>query len=429
MRVLVALVFLLGLSAAQRTLILVENYGIKESHSIFFGYLSAAGHDLTYKMADDSTLAVFQFGDLLYDNVVIVAPSTQDFGGELNAANLAQYVDAGGNVFVVGDSTIGDAIRDFGYECGIEFEEAGTSVIDHLNYDVSDNGLHSKLFLDSKQVLANNLITGSNKNPILYEGIGMIVDNENELLMTVLSANPTAYSFFPTEKITEHPDAVGKSTALIVALQARNNARVVFLGSLSMLSDKTILSSAQKIGTDKVFPANGNGDLVQSLLKWTFKEIGVLRITSVKHHLEKQKEAPPFYTIMENVVFSVNIQENVDGSWVEFKNKDVQMEFVRIDPFVRLNMKKERGNYVAKFKLPDVYGVFQFKVNYRRQGYTFLSSATQVPVRPLKHNQYERFIPVAYPYYASAFSMMIGVLLFSFIFLHYKEPSTKQKVN
>ena len=36
------------------------------------------------------------------------------------------------------------------------------------------------------------------------------------------------------------------------------------------------------------------------------------------------------------------------------------------------------GKFVTQFKLPDVYGVFQFKVEYNRVGYTYLSSKTQV---------------------------------------------------
>lgn len=42
-------------------------------------------------------------------------------------------------------------------------------------------------------------------------------------------------------------------------------------------------------------------------------------------------------------------------------------------------------------------------------------------VRPLQHTQYERFIPSAYPYYAGAFSMMVGLFMFSIVFLHMKE--------
>jgi oligosaccharyltransferase complex subunit beta len=45
------------------------------------------------------------------------------------------------------------------------------------------------------------------------------------------------------------------------------------------------------------------------------------------------------------------------------------------------------------------------------------------------HTQYERFIPNAYPYYASAFSMMFGVFVFSFVFLYYKDKPEKVEVD
>jgi len=107
---------------------------------------------------------------------------------------------------------------------------------------------------------------------------------------------------------------------------------------------------------------------------------------------------------------------------VPFDGKDIQLEFVRIDPFVRTVLQRgSDGLFRAEFKIPDVYGVYQLKVDYTRIGYTFLHSATQVSVRPLEHTQYERFIVSAYPYYASAFSMIGGVFLFSIIFLHFRE--------
>ena len=101
--------------------------------------------------------------------------------------------------------------------------------------------------------------------------------------------------------------------------------------------------------------------------------------------------------------------------------------YFRIDPFVRMTLEDENGHFVGKFKVPDVYGVFQFKVDYVRKGLTRLYSATQFSVRPLRHDQYERFIESAYPYYVSSFSMMFGVFLFSIVFLHFKEE-TKSKV-
>lgn len=34
----------------------------------------------------------------------------------------------------------GEPLRELGSNCGLEFDEEGTSVIDHLNYDVKDEG-------------------------------------------------------------------------------------------------------------------------------------------------------------------------------------------------------------------------------------------------------------------------------------------------
>jgi oligosaccharyltransferase complex subunit beta len=41
-------------------------------------------------------------------------------------------------------------------------------------------------------------------------------------------------------------------------------------------------------------------------------------------------------------------------------------------------------------------------------------------VRPFKHDEYERFIVQAYPYYASVASMMAGFLALGALFLYTK---------
>jgi hypothetical protein len=44
----------------------------------------------------------------------------------------------------------------------------------------------------------------------------------------------------------------------------------------------------------------------------------------------------------------------------------------------------------------------------------------QIPVRPYRHNEYERFIPAAYPYYGAAFSMVRDSLPLSLVNLVYQ---------
>ena len=76
--------------------------------------------------------------------------------------------------------------------------------------------------------------------------------------------------------------------------------------------------------------------------------------------------------------YSIEIEEFKDGKWQGFKGTDVQLEFVRIDPFVRTTLGNKNGKLQTTFKLPDVYGVYQFRVDYNRMGYTHLFSTTQV---------------------------------------------------
>jgi len=73
----------------------------------------------------------------------------------------------------------------------------------------------------------------------------MTADVDNPLVLDILHASWTAYSFNPDEKITEFPHAVGTSTLLVAGLQARNNARVLFFGSLDFFSDEFFTASVQ----------------------------------------------------------------------------------------------------------------------------------------------------------------------------------------
>uniref|UniRef100_A0A0A9ZDN9 Dolichyl-diphosphooligosaccharide--protein glycosyltransferase 48 kDa subunit n=1 Tax=Lygus hesperus TaxID=30085 RepID=A0A0A9ZDN9_LYGHE len=411
------------------TLVLLDNLAIKETHSMFFKSLKERGYSLTFKLADDAGLVLSKYGEFIYNHLIIFSPSVQEFGGTLSVDTITEFIDGGGNVLIAGSSLSGDALRELASECGFEIDEEGAAVIDHLNYDVSDGGSHTLVVADAANLIDAPVIVG-NKDipPLLYQGTGLIADAENPLVLKVLTASSTAYSHVPDQGIKDFPHAVGKKTLLIAALQARNNARVVFSGSLYFFSDEAFTSPVQKQSGGKKYPVSGNQQVAVALSKWVLKENGVLRVNSVAHHLVGATSPPPSYTIMDEVVYTLGLERKTPTGWVPHDVDDLQMEFVRIDPFVRTTMsRKSPGSYLSIFTIPDVYGVYQFKVDYKRIGYTNIYSSTQVSVRPLEHTQYERFIASAYPYYASAFSMMLGVFLFSFVFLHYKEDQPKSK--
>lgn len=45
-----------------------------------------------------------------------------------------------GNVLIAGSVNSGDVLREITAECGFEVDEEGAAVIDHLNYDINDQG-------------------------------------------------------------------------------------------------------------------------------------------------------------------------------------------------------------------------------------------------------------------------------------------------
>ncbi|XP_028394038.1 dolichyl-diphosphooligosaccharide--protein glycosyltransferase 48 kDa subunit-like [Dendronephthya gigantea] len=415
--------------SAGKILVLVDNINTQDTHSIFLNSLKDKGFEVKIKLADDAALSLSRYGEFLYDHLLLLSPSVEEFGGSVSVSAITEFIDAGRNVLVVGSSDIGDPIRELAGECGVEFDEEKTAVIDHISYDVSDEGEHTKILSAPSNLLKSPLIVGqAPAEPLLFKGVGMTVDPDNPLLLEVLTASSSSYSYHIDIPISEYPHAVGKSTLLITAMQARNNARVVFAGSLDFFSDEYFQSSVQFAVTGGArFSKSGNQQVATSLANWVFKESGVLRVGEVKHHLAGETSPPAAYTIGDVVVYTIEIEERVNGKWIPFKGDDVQMEFVRIDPFVRTKLKRKDNKFHLQFKLPDVYGVFTFKVDYERVGYSFLHSHRQVSVRPLQHTQYERFIFSAYPYYTSAFSMMAGLFFFSFVFLYHRnESKTKE---
>lgn len=315
--------------------------------------------------------------------------------------------------------------------------------MDHVNPIADGSDIYNAVIaatdlVDSARVVGAATLA-SNK-PVAFSGIGMTLEPTNVLGFHALVAPATAYSANPvkeiTAKVVESDLLFGNEIGLVTAVQARNNARLVFAGSLELFSDKYV--------TDEAF---ANEAFVDAVSKWAFQESGVLRATNVQHrradgsHPDKmlkdsQRADQPLtlypdaeiardslvYRIKDNLTYSFDLHELKDGAWVPYAASDVQLEFVMLDPHVRKTMAHDgQGHFSVTFEAPDAYGIFLFRVMYRRLGLSTVHESTQVSLRPFKHDEYERFIPAAYPYYVSAFSMMAGVFVFSVFFLFYQE--------
>jgi oligosaccharyltransferase complex subunit beta len=88
------------------------------------------------------------------------------------------------------------------------------------------------------------------------------------------------------------------------------------------------------------------------------------------------------------------------------------MELRMLDPYVRKTLTNTgNGTFTAQIKVPDVYGVFKFQMDYKRPGLSWVKRETVVPIRPFRHDEYARFLSQAFPYYASVLSMSLGFLV------------------
>lgn len=405
-----------------RTLVLVDTFEVRYTHSQFLGNLQERGYQLTFALVDDSELTLSDHGDYLFDNIIILAPGVQEFGGAVTSSSFIDFIDHGGNLLVATDSTIGDPIRDIANECGVDFDEEGTYVIDHVNFDSSDySGDHTLIVSD--QIVDAPVITGKVKGNVLFRGVGALIDSENPLLVSVLKGKSTSYSYSPEKPISKTlPHVVGQETSLITAFQARNNARVVLSGSAEFFSNQFFDQQVQVQGQTSQ-SKSANRQLAEEISKWAFKERGVLRASQPVHHLVGESQTQDSYRIKDQITYSVSIEEFTQGKWSPLEADDVQLEFVMLDPYVRQNLvrKDSSSTYTTTFTAPDVYGVFTFKLDYRRQGYTWLTLRDVIPVKPFRHNEYERFIVAAYPYYTSALSSLVGLFIFSFLFLWHRD--------
>ena len=98
-----------------------------------------------------------------------------------------------------------------------------------------------------------------------------------------------------------------------------------------------------------------------------------------------------------------------------------------LNPWVRTRFKSlGNGTFRAEVKIPDQIGIYKFVLAHYRAGISPIAFQHVVPVRPFLHNEYDRFLLQAVPYYTSAFSMIVGVLLLGFVFLNFTEDNTEQ---
>lgn len=93
-------------------------------------------------------------------------------------------------------------------------------------------------------------------------------------------------------------------------------------------------------------------------------------------------------------------------------------------PLTPLEVKQNSTVFGTTFTIPDVYGVFTFRVNYKRPFLTNIDEKHTVTVRHYAHDEYPRSwtISGAWPWIAGLWSVIGGFVMFVGVWLYCETP-------
>jgi oligosaccharyltransferase complex subunit beta len=401
------------------------------------------------------------------------APSSPPPAPQLS--DLARLVEQGrGNVLMAVAPESPEPLRALALDLGVELDERGARVFDHFaRPDGGADGAWGEGEGDGggegPAVLARADGAGAaaaaffgegrlGGKPVLYRGGAAVVPASSAgTAAVVLSASPAAYTHKPggapgvVAALASPPDPTacptGAAAALAVAVRARNNARVAVVGSLYALSDSAFAAKGFKdAATGEAVAATGNAEFAVALARWAFADRAVLVLENPRHrilagstgseeHGVDRRLDPELLRINDDVEFAVDVWE-LEGAgsgregerrpYAPPRDAPLQLSFTMLDPHVRLPLSPlgpagGNGTLALRFRVPDVYGVFKFTLDHARPALSRLELSRECPVRPLRHDEYERFLLPAYPYYASALSATVALFLVVVAVLYTKE--------
>ncbi|KAF7546047.1 hypothetical protein G7Z17_g8697 [Cylindrodendrum hubeiense] len=430
-------------SSGTRLLVVLDAVEEKDAYSTFFTDLVERGYEITYETPKSEGLSLFEHGERNYDHLIFLPSKIKGLGPNLTPNILLDFINAEGNILLTMSSThsVPSSLVALLSELDVTLPSERTgSVVDHFHYDtISAAESHDVLVLSCPPNVRPGL-----KDYFQLPGTALTfpravghVLGSGPLLTPILRAPPTAYSYNPKEQadVVDPEDlfAAGKQLALVSVIQALNSARFTILGSAEMLEDKWL--EVQVARPQERPQYTSNREFWTSLTAWTFKELGVLRVNSIEHHIVGDDEINPgLYRVKNDVAYKISISEYAWRRWVPFtvpQGDSLQLEFSMLSPFERRDLVAESEThretiFTTNFTLPDQHGIFNFKINYKRPFLTSLEEKNTVSVRHMAHDEWPRsyVISGAWPWLSGIGVTVVGFVAFSALWM-YSQPVKK----
>ncbi|CCE78609.1 Piso0_000634 [Millerozyma farinosa CBS 7064] len=382
--------------------------------------LQQRGYELSYESYESENTTLFLEGEPKYDHLVLLPSSSRTSGSQktFNQRELLKFINTNGNILVVGDSDsfLPDAVRLLLNEIGIFPSPKGYKYVDHFN---TKKGVPQ---ITNSNIVNKHVLPELPSKGISYKGSSALLSN-NKLAFPIIKGTSTSFTTNKFEDtVTE--DSIwsyGEQGFLAVGFQALNNARLVWLGSGSLVNNE--------------------------ILDWVFQAKKVLKLQFVQHYHNDRPQFinPKTYRIKDNIFYTVGISEYVNGRLAPYKvdndKEKLQIEFTMLDPYQRINLKplgsgSSKGDntldtyiYYANFTIPDRHGIFTLDLDYKLNGLGYISDKRVVNVRHLANDEYKRSweIPNSWFYVASASLVVVGWFFFIVNFLYISNTNIAKK--
>ncbi len=313
------LLSLLGLaqalsSSGSRLLVLLDELSERDKYSQFWEDLESLSrpiHDPTalaisttdmlvdrgFKLTFESPKkdpALFKHGERAYDHLLILPLKLKGLGPALTPNILLDFIKNEGNILLTlsADTPTPITINSLLLELDIHLSSDRNSlIVDHFNFDTSSSSDKHDVLLVTSPVYQRKDIRNffGGEGVIAFpRAVGQTLGNDSPLLISILNAPSTAYSYNPKDEVesVEDPFAIGSQLSLVSAMQARNSARFTVIGSAEML-ENTWFDAEVKSPDHSQPTKTANQDFAARLSSWTFKELGVLKVGRLQHYLNE----------------------------------------------------------------------------------------------------------------------------------------------
>lgn len=432
-------------TGGNRLLVLLDDVAEKEGYSQMLGDLEGRGFKITYETPKSESLQLFHLGERTYDHVLLFPSKAKSLGPNLTPNILIKFMNADGNILLTTSSSraVPTSLASLLIELDISIPAERTGVVvDHFNYDtVSAADKHDVLALPGfSRAGVKTYFTPETQTEELIavpSAVGHVL-GPNALLSPILRAPGTAYSYNPKEQseVLEADElfAAGQQLAIVSGFQARNSARLAFVGSAEMFSNAWFDAKVKKVGGEKV--KTWNREFAKRVTGWVFQELGVLRVNSIEHRRNEVGESdeinPKMYMLTNNVTYAISISEYSWDKWTPFvvpEGDELQLEFSMLSPFWRQNLDllestADASVFGTGFQIPDQHGIFNFMVNYKRSFLTYLEEKNTVTIRHRAHNEWPRSFTItsAWPWVSGIYVTIAGFLAFVTLWLYSAPP-------